>query len=183
MSSSLPSGSSIRAHEARVIRQAVRFFVNGRTIAAIAMSLLAFAFGCASMTPITPVPTQKVVFTAAKEINNGKALPIDVVYITYVQELRQVVRYGAEQWFEGKQREQWNQKESVSIQGGSTVTVELDPRILERTVLLVIIADFENTKDPSKQQAIIDYAGQQNETILVKESSLMPENKSLRFIE
>jgi hypothetical protein len=145
--------------------------------------IAALACGCAGVKPITPVDTNKIVLTAAQEINNGKALPVDVVYITYVQELRQVVRYGPEEWFEGKKRELWNQKESISIQGGKTVVVPLDPRILERTVLLVIIADFENTVDPAKQQVIIDYAGQQEETILVKESSLMPENKSLRYIE
>lgn len=139
--------------------------------------------GCATMQPIPGVATSTLKFRTEGEINGGKKLPIDIVYITYVQELREVTRYGPELWFEGNKRDEWKQKESISIEGGQTKVVELNPRIMNRTVLLVIIADYENQNDPREQQVIVDYAGKENEVIMVRHDSIIAENKSLQYIK
>ncbi|MBN2717192.1 MAG: hypothetical protein JXX14_15170 [Deltaproteobacteria bacterium] len=135
------------------------------------------------MKPIPALKTASLKFRTEKNINSGKKLPIDIIYITYVQELREVTRYGPELWFEGNKREEWKQKESISIEGGQTKVVELNPRIMERTVLLVIIADYEGQKDPRAQQIIVDYAGKETEIILVREASISAENKSLQYVK
>jgi predicted component of type VI protein secretion system len=139
--------------------------------------------GCATMQPIPSLKTASLEFRTEKSINNGKKLPIDIIYISYVQELREVTRFGPELWFEGNKREEWKQKESISIEGGQTKIVELNPRIMERTVLIVVMADYEGQKDPRAQQVIIDYAGRNSELILVREDSIMAENKSLQYVK
>ena len=148
----------------------------------IFVSISLMAIGCATMQPIPSLKTASLKFRTERTINNGKKLPIDIIYITYVQELREVTRYGPELWFEGNKREEWKQKESISIEGGQTKIVELNPRIMERTVLIVILADYEGQKDPRAQQIIVDYAGKDSELILVREDSIMAENKSLQYV-
>lgn len=139
--------------------------------------------GCATMQPIPSVKTASLKFLTEKEINNGKKLPIDIIYITYVEELREVTRYGPDLWFETDKRNEWKLKESISIEGGQTKIVELNPRIMERTVLLVIMANYEGQKDPRAQQIIVDYAGKENELILVRHDSIVADNKSLQYVK
>lgn len=153
----------------------------------IARLLLVVAFlvmaGCgATMRPIEPIKTRAIEFQSDGRINNGKSLDIDVIYITYVQELRDITRVGPNQWFEGKQRGQWKFKESTKIKGGQQVVVKLDPLILKRTVLLVVFANYQNTTNPSDKQVIVDYAGRDGEIIWVNESNLEPKNKSLQYL-
>lgn len=159
-------------------------FCTGHSKHFLLLIVAAWLLGaCATIKPIDPVKTVSLQFKAEKEINSDKKLPIDIVYITYVQELRELNRYSPEIWFEGNKRSEWKQKESLSISGGEKQTIELNPRILERTVLLVVIADYQNQNDASKQQIVVDYAGKEHEVILVRDSFIEPTNKSLQYIK
>jgi hypothetical protein len=143
-----------------------------------------FYLGCTdSIYPFQPIATKHIEFQTENIINNGQDLAIDIIYITYVQELREVSRLGPKLWFDAEQRSQWKFKESAVLKGGDHVLVKLDPLILKRTVLLVIFANYVNQKDPGKEQVIVDYAGQEKEVIQVKKSNLEPENKSLRYVK
>ena len=140
--------------------------------------------GCGTtLHPIEPIETRYIEFRCDGVINASKPLPIDIIYITYVQELREVSRLGPRDWFETEQREQWKFKESVMLKGGDQAVVKLDPLVLERTVLLVIFANYRGVFDPAHQQVVVDFAGKETEIIDVKKSRLQPRNKSLRYVK
>lgn len=140
--------------------------------------------GCgASMHPIEPVKTKYIEFKCEQGVNAGKALRIDVIYVTYVQELREVSRLGPKEWFKTEKREQWKFKESIVLNGGENLTVKLDPLVLKRTVLLVVFADFANELDPANQQVIVDFAGREKEVIWVERTRLQPKNEALRYVK
>lgn len=140
--------------------------------------------GCGTtLQPIEPIETRYIEFDCDKTINGGKNLQIDVIYITYVQELREVTRLGPKQWFETENRNQWKFKESVILKGGDQAVVKLDPLILERTVLLVIFANYTSVFDPAYQQVVVDFAGKETEIIEVRKSRLQPENTDLRYVK
>ena len=153
------------------------------TRAVVTIGLLS-VLGCGTtLRPIEPVETQKVQFICDPVINSGKNLEIDIIYITYVQELREVMRLGPKQWFETEKRAQWKFKESVTLQGGDNAVVTLDPVVLKRTVLLVVFANYSGVLDPANQQVVIDYAGQESELIRVEKSRILPQNESLRYVK
>lgn len=142
------------------------------------------SLGCGvTLRPIEPVETRYIEFQCDPIINDGKPLAIDIIYITYVQELREVTRLGPRQWFETENREQWKFKESITLKGGDRAVVKLDPVILDRTVLLVIFANYKSVFDPAYQQVVVDFAGNDTETIEVQKSRLQPVNKSLRYVK
>ena len=148
------------------------------------LSAMLIAAGCGTtLQPIEPVETQYIEFKCEPKINGGKPLSIDIIYITYVQELREVSRLGPKQWFENQKRDEWKFKESVVLKGGDHAVVTLDPLILERTVLLVIFADYKSVLDPAYQQVVVDFAGKESEVILVQKSRLQAENRSLRYVK
>ena len=140
--------------------------------------------GCGTtLKPIEPIGTRYIEFQCEPRINGGKNLAIDIIYITYVEELREVSRLGPKQWFETEKREQWKFKESVVLKGGDQAVVKLDPLILERTVLLVIYANYKSALDPANQQVVIDFAGKDTEIISVQKSRLQPKNPSLKYVK
>ena len=140
--------------------------------------------GCGTtLQPIEPIETRYIEFRCDSIINGGKSLAIDIIYITYVQELREVTRLGPKEWFETENREQWKFKESVMLKGGDQAVVKLDPLILERTVLLVIFANYKSVFDPAYQQVVVDFAGKETEIIEVQKSRLQPKNVSLRYVK
>lgn len=136
-----------------------------------------------SLRPLEPLTTKVVEFRADPQINNGQPLSVDVIYITYAQELREVTRLGPNGWFAASKRGSWKLKESVLVEGGRTVEVTLDPLILERAVMLVIYADFKNTSDPADKQVIVDFAGRKKEVVEVTQKALEPANPSLRYVK
>lgn len=143
-----------------------------------------FASGCGTtLKPIEPVATRYIEFQCDPVINGKKSLAVDIIYITYVQELREVTALGPEKWFEAEDRKEWRFKESVVLNGGDQAVVELDPLILERTVLLVIYADYKSVLEPASRQVIVDFAGKDMEVISVQKSRLQPKNKSLRYVK
>ncbi len=150
------------------------------SICATAVSVISCG---ATIQPIEPIATGYIKFDCDSVINSGKNLRIDIIYITYVGELRELTRLGPVEWFQSDQRKQWKFKESVTLKGGDQAVVKLDPLILERTVLLVIFADFAGKNDPAGQQVIVDFAGKETETIEVQKSRLQPQNVSLRYIK
>lgn len=153
-------------------------------IRALPIALLLLCIGCGgAIRPFEPVKTQAIGFQADGVINNDEALEIDIIYITYVQELREVTQVGPSSWFNAQKRAQWKFKESFTIKGGQNIMVKLDPLILKRTVLLVIYANYKNTSDPSHKQTIIDFAGKNREIIYVKQSHLEPKRQSLRYVK
>lgn len=146
-----------------------------------------FASACAgsqeSLRPLEPLTTKVVEFRAEPQINNGQPLSVDVIYITYAQELREVTRIGPNGWFTASKRGSWKLKESVLVEGRQTVEVTLDPSILERTVMLVIYADYKNTNEPADKQVIVDFAGRKKEVVKVTPKALEPGNPSLRYVK
>lgn len=143
-----------------------------------------FLGGCGTtLRPIEPVETRYIEFRCDSVINGGKPLSIDIIYITYVQELREVSRIGPTDWFKTKKRDEWKFKEQVMLKGGDEAVVKLDPLILERTKLLVIYANYKNVLAPSAKQVVIDFAGKSSEIINVEKSRLQPNNKSLRYVK
>ena len=149
------------------------------------ISLLALvAVGCGTtLRPVEPVGTRYIEFQCERKINGGKPLAIDIIYITYVQELREVTRLGPREWFEAEKRKEWKFKESVMLKGGDQAVVQLDPLILERTILLVIFANYKSVFDPAYQQVVVDFAGKETEIISVQKSRLQPKNVSLRYVK
>lgn len=149
------------------------------------ISLLALvAVGCGTtLRPVEPVGTRYIEFQCEHKINGGKPLAIDIIYITYVQELREVTRLGPREWFEAEKRKEWKFKESVMLKGGDQAVVQLDPLILERTILLVIFANYKSVFDPAYQQVVVDFAGKETEIISVQKSRLQPKNASLRYVK
>jgi hypothetical protein len=139
--------------------------------------------GCATFKPLDLIPTREIEFRAATQINGGNLLPIDVIYIAYYEELREVTRYGPDQWFDSPRRQGWAAKETLSLQGGDVITIELDRKLLARAKMVVVFADFESVTDPAAQQVVIDYAGQKRETVLVEESRLAPSNEALKYMK
>jgi hypothetical protein len=140
--------------------------------------------GCGTtLQPIEPIETRYITFQCDGAINGGKNLPVDIIYITYVEELREVSRIGPKDWFTAKKRDQWKFKESVVLRGGDEAVVKLDPLILDRTVLLVIFADYSSVLDPAAEQVVIDFAGKESETIAVEKARLQPKNVSLRYVK
>lgn len=146
-----------------------------------------FVTGCggsqATMRPFEPIKTRHVQFQCEGNVNNGKPLAIDIIYITYASELREVTRLGPKGWFEAETRAQWKFKESVVVKGGDNMVVKLDPTVLNRTVMLVVYADFKNVLDPSGQQVIIDYAGKAKEIVDVRRISIQARSKALRYVK
>jgi hypothetical protein len=151
----------------------------------LSVSLAAFfTLSCGTtLQPIEPVETRYITFQCDSVINGGKNLSVDIIYITYVQELQEVTRLGPGEWFRAEKREQWKFKESVVLKGGDEAVVKLDPLILERTVLLVIFADYSGGRNPGDQQVVIDFAGKESEIIEVQKSRLQPRNVSLRYVK
>ena len=155
-------------------------FCTRAFIIAGALSLLSCG---AAIRPMEPLTTAFLELQVDDHINNGQSLTIDVIYITYVQELREVTRLGPDEWFRGGHRSQWKFKESVKVNGGEQQIVALDPLVLDRTVMLVIYANYENILNPAAKQVIIDFAGLEREVIEVQSTGLHPKNKSLQYVK
>ncbi len=149
----------------------------------LAASALACGAGSQNLRPLLPLPTRVVEFQAAPGLNNGNPLSVDIIYITYAQQLREVTRLGPKGWFQAPKRGSWKLKESVLVEAGKNVVVKLDPLILERTVMLVIYADYKNSMNPADTQVIVDFAGKKKEIVKVTEKALEPVNPSLRYVK
>ncbi len=146
--------------------------------------LVLFLCGCgAGIKPLPGVETAFIEFRAAPDVNRGQILPIDIVYISYAKDLRSVVRYGPDRWFDTDFRRDWVQKESIALKSGQHLRVELNEEFHKRAKLIVIFADFIDVSDPSRQQVIIDYAGETVETIFASSNRLVPKNVALRYLE
>ena len=139
--------------------------------------------GCATLKSLDLVPTKEIEFRADAEINDGNVLPVDVIYVAYFEELREITQYGPDEWFDSPRREQWTARETLSIEGGDVIEVTLDEKLLARAKIIVVYADFTNVTDPSAQQVVIDYAGQTRETVRVEESRRVPTNAALRYMD
>jgi hypothetical protein len=139
--------------------------------------------GCAANRPFEPIATRQIEFRCDQEINGGLILPVDVIYISYVDELREVARYGPDEWFASERRGFFKQKTSLSLKGAQTLLLDLDRDLLTRTRLIVVYVDYAGISDPAAQQVVIDYAGLEKEVIFVKEDRLIPENKQLTYIQ
>jgi hypothetical protein len=123
------------------------------------------------------IKTESIVFQCDKIINQGMLLPVDVIYITKYRMPRAVISIGPNRWFNSLEREQWETKQTLSLKGGETKTLNLNKLWLEDTVLLIIFANFKDVKDPDSQQIIIDESRRPNEKILVMPQSLTVEYK------
>ncbi|MCB2186394.1 MAG: hypothetical protein KQJ78_08255 [Deltaproteobacteria bacterium] len=142
-------------------------------------ALLLVVSACAS-SPYSEVSVQSLVFQADPVINGGQLLPVDVIYVTYLQDLRKFTSLGPDQWFQSPERAEWPARESFGITGGETVRVDLNPVLLDRTSYLLVFTNYKNVTNPSPQQVVLDASANSEETILVHAQSLEPLNPALR---
>ena len=122
---------------------------------------------------------REIVFKADPYINQGQVLPVDIIYISYLERLREITTMGAEAWFNSSKRNAWPAKQSLLIKGGQTVTIATDPRLRETSAYLLIMAEYMDVISPHKQQVVMDSEANSREVIIVRPQSLEPENQEL----
>lgn len=142
-------------------------------------AVLLAASGCGGVS-IEPVETRTIIFKADSEINYQQLLPIDIIYVTYLHELRDLTSLGPNRWFNSDKRQNWAAKKSVSIVGGQRLVVELNSRLASRSPFIVVFATFKGVSDPAPQQVVLDSQAKQVEYISVHSHSLEAENVYLR---
>lgn len=148
--------------------------------ASLAVILLLLALAGCGGAPFQPVKTQTLVFKPDKQINDGQLLPVDIIYVSYLHQLRELSSIGPSQWFNSSKRAAWLPKQSVGVVGGKQVKVKLDPVLTARCPFVVIFASFKGVANDARQQVIIDYQGYAEETILVHAHTLQPTNQDLK---
>ncbi len=142
------------------------------------------AAGCATDPfALSPVPTRTIEFRADKEINHGLLLPVDIVYVSYLHQLRQLTSLGPDQWFNSELRARWLDKQSLGIRGGEHRRVRLQADLAARSPFIVVFAAFMGVSDPAPQQVILNDQAWPDEVILVHPHSLESLNPALRTLE
>ncbi len=128
------------------------------------------------------IQAKSIIFQCDKKINQGMLLPVDVIYITRYHRPREVISVGPNNWFNSLEREKWETRQTLSLKGGETKTLELNKLWLKETKLLVIFADFKDVEEPHSQQIIIDRSGKHKEKILVMPQHMMVDKKFGSFL-
>jgi hypothetical protein len=125
---------------------------------------------------------KSIIFQCDKQINQGMLLPVDVIYITRYHRPREVIAIGPNNWFNSSERQKWETRQTLSLKGGETRTLELNQLWLRETKLLVIFADFKDVEEPDPQQVLIDRSGKHKEKILVMPQQMMLDKKFSSWI-
>jgi len=114
--------------------------------------------------------TETVVFKCDWSINSGMGLPVDVIYITGDDNLKEVVQIGPDAWFDSKEREDWTFKQMLMLKGGEEIVLKLSKP--PETKFIVIFASFYQVKDQKAQQVIFTPDAGKQEVIWVSANAL-----------
>jgi len=98
--------------------------------------------------------TETILFISDNEINEGMGLPVEVIYVTGSDDLKQVTDIGPDVWFESKEREGWPFKQTLMLKGGEEILFKLNKP--SETKYIVVFATFFRVKDQEAQQVILD---------------------------
>ena len=97
--------------------------------------------------------TRSILFKCDRDINHGMLLPVEVIYITTDDSLKEVMEIGPDAWFDSKQRESWAHRQTVSLRSG------IDARLIlnkpPQTKYIVIFASYFRNEDPEAQQIVL----------------------------
>ena len=150
-------------------------------VSIVSLLLLALlAAGCGGGVVIQPVRTQTLYFQADPKINYGQILPVDIIYVSFLHELRDITAIGPKAWFDSDTRQNWPGRQSLGIVGGQNLKVDLNPTLVSRSPFVVIFATFKGVSDPAPQQVVLDSQAGDTEVIQVHAHSLEPLNPALR---
>ncbi len=133
--------------------------------------------GCASShiheyEDIGTVKTKNITFQCDQHINQGMLLPVDVIYVTRYHMPREITSIGPDKWFNSYERDNWVERQSLSLKGGETKELKLNKLWLKNTKFLLVFADFKDVNGPYSQQLIIDQTARKKEKILVLSRSM-----------
>jgi len=142
--------------------------------------LALLAAGCGGGVTIQPVRTQTLYFQADPKINYGQILPVDIIYVSFLHELRDITAIGPNDWFDSPKRQNWPGRQSLGIVGGQKLKVDLNPTLVSRSPFIVIFATFKGVTDPAPQQVVLDSQAGEVEIIQVRPHALEPLNPALR---
>jgi hypothetical protein len=116
---------------------------------------------------IGKVKTKSIAFKCDQHINQGLLLPVDIIYLTTYRMPREITSIGPDKWFNSSERDNWVERQSLSLKGGETKKLKLNKLWLKNTKLLFVIADFKGVNEPYSQQLVIDRSARKKEKILV----------------
>ena len=150
------------------------------TVSLFLAVFLLMSNGCGGGSAFQPVVTQTLVFKPDKQINDNQLLPVDIIYVTYLHQLRELTAIGPGAWFDSDKRASWLPKESVGVVGGTIKKVELNRLLTSRSPYVVIFANYKDVTNPSDQQVILDYEAYEEEFIYVHPHALEPANPDLK---
>lgn len=153
-------------------------------IASLLLAALALSAGCGGGgVTIKPVRTQILYFQADPKINYGQILPVDIVYVTYLHDLREIIAIGPSAWFDSDKRQMWAGKQSLGIVGGQKVKLDLNPVLVSRSPFIAVFATFKGVSNPAAQQVVLDSQASESEVIMVRPHALDPLNPALKEFE
>ena len=121
---------------------------------------------------IGTVKTKNITFKCDQHINQGMLLPVDVIYVTRYHMPREITSIGPDKWFNSYERDNWVERQSLSLKGGETRELKLNKLWLKNTKFLLVFTDFKDVNGPYSQQLIIDQTASKKETILVLPRSM-----------
>ena len=119
--------------------------------------VLAMLYACALFrSPPKPlrVDTLSILFKCDSEINQGMLLPIDVIFITADDNMKEVTKIGPTAWFDSEERQSWAHRQTLSLRSGVEVRLILNKP--PETKSIVIFASFFQVEDQHAQQVIIE---------------------------
>jgi hypothetical protein len=119
--------------------------------------VLAMLYACALFrSPPEPlrVDTLSILFKCDSEINQGMLLPVDVIFITADDNMKEVTKIGPTAWFDSEERQSWAHRQTLSLRSGVEVRLILNKP--PETKSIVIFASFFQVEDQHAQQVIIE---------------------------
>jgi len=129
-----------------------------------AIFVLGFLSSCSLILPKSPQPprnnTKTILFKCDSYINHGMLLPVDVIYVTADDNLKEVTKIGPIVWFDSKEREGWPHKQTLNLRSGIEVRLKLNKP--PETKYVVIFAPFFKTDDQEAQQVILPPDSEEN---------------------
>ena len=105
---------------------------------------------------IGTVKTKKITFKCDQHINQGMLLPVDVIYVTRYHMPREITSIGPDKWFNSYERDNWIERQSLSLKGGETKELKLNKLWLKNTKFLLVFTDFKDVNGSYSQQLVID---------------------------
>lgn len=114
--------------------------------------------------------TTSILFRCDSYINEGMALPLDVIYITAEGDLKEVTKIGPDAWFDSQERERRPFKQTLMLRSGEEVLLKLAKP--PETKFIVIFASFYQVENQQDQQVILAQDAPQQVVIWVGAKAL-----------